>query len=57
MLEADILALDDAGLGRLGERIEKLRARYAAVSHPGAAEVLKWLNFSYRVSSEDVATQ
>ncbi|MFS0772284.1 beta-N-acetylglucosaminidase domain-containing protein [Sphingomonas sp. 1P08PE] len=57
MLEADILALDDAGLGRLGGRLEKLRERYAAVSHPGAAEVLKWLSFSYGVSSEDVATQ
>jgi hypothetical protein len=44
MLEEDLLALQDRGLDRLGEARERLRRRYAAVDHPMAAEVVRWLD-------------
>lgn len=44
MLEQDLHALQDCGFDQLGDDRERLRARYAAVDHPMAAEVVRWLN-------------
>lgn len=44
MLEADLHALQDRGIEHLGDDRARLRARYAAVDHPMAAEVLGWLD-------------
>jgi hypothetical protein len=44
MLEADLHALQDRALDQLGEDRERLRMRYAAVGHPMAAEVVRWLS-------------
>ncbi len=44
MLEADLIHLQDQGLERLGEERTRLRERYAAVEHPMAAEVVRWLD-------------
>ena len=49
MLEQDLHALQDRGLDPLGDDRERLRARYAAVDHPMAAEVLRWLDGADRV--------
>jgi hypothetical protein len=49
MLEADLLLLQDVGLDHLGEERARLRARYAASSHPMAAEVVGWLDGRYTV--------
>jgi hyaluronoglucosaminidase len=58
MLTADMLTFDDGGLGRMtDDRRQKLRARYVAVDHPAAREVVRWLDGGYAVSAEDVATQ
>jgi hyaluronoglucosaminidase len=58
MLQADMLSLDDGGLGRMtDERRATLRERYAAVDHPAAREVAEWLDGRYGVSAEEVATQ
>lgn len=43
MLERDLHALQDRGLGRLGEDRDRLRQRYAVVDHPMAAEIVRWL--------------
>lgn len=43
MLEEDLHALQDRGFHDLGEERECLRRRYAAVEHPMAAEVVRWL--------------
>lgn len=56
-LREDLLAMQDTGLHRLGEKIEALRSKYAAFDHPAAREVLKWLDGSYAVSAEVVQTQ
>lgn len=47
LLEDDLLALQDEGLERLGADRERLRARYAPVDHPMAAEVVRWLDGAY----------
>jgi hypothetical protein len=44
MLERDLHALQDRGLGLLGDDRDRLRQRYAAVDHPMAAEVVRWLD-------------
>ena len=47
MLEADLLALQDLGLDHLHAERERLRARYLAVDHPMAVEVVRWLDGAY----------
>jgi hypothetical protein len=43
MLERDLHALQDRGLDQLGDDRDRLRQRYAAVDHPLAAEIVRWL--------------
>jgi hyaluronoglucosaminidase len=57
MLQADLLTLNNSGLDRLTERLPKLRARYAAIDHPGAAEVVQWLDGGYAITGEMLQTQ
>jgi hypothetical protein len=57
MLDEDILALQDVGLFRLGERRKSLRARYAAIDHRAAREVVAWLDDAYAITDEQVKTQ
>jgi hyaluronoglucosaminidase len=57
MLDEDILALQDVGLFRLGERRKTLRARYAAIDHAAAREVVAWLDDAYAITDEQVKTQ
>jgi hypothetical protein len=44
LLERDLHTLQDRGLGLLGDDRDRLRQRYAAVDHPMAAEVVRWLD-------------
>lgn len=53
----DVLTLQDVGLDRLGEREALLRERYAGVDHPGAREIIAWLDGEYRITDEIVQTQ
>ncbi len=57
MLQADMLSFQDSGLERIAERIPKLRARYAAVDHPVAVEVVDWLDGGYAITGEMLQTQ
>ena len=54
---ADLLLLNDTGLDRLGGAAEKLRARYAAIDHPGAREIVDWLDGGYRITQEIIDMQ
>ncbi|MDT9599529.1 beta-N-acetylglucosaminidase domain-containing protein [Sphingosinicella rhizophila] len=56
MLRRDLIALQDRGLDRLGDRRAALREHYAGWDHPGAAEILAWLDGAYE-PDEDVLTQ
>ena len=53
----DLLTLQDRGRDRLGDRIDKLRERYAAFDHPAAREILAWLDGEWELGDEDVLTQ
>jgi len=53
----DVLFLQDVGLDRLGEKEKVLRERYAGVDHPGAREIMAWLDGAYRITDEIVQTQ
>jgi hypothetical protein len=44
MLERDLHDFQDRGLDQLGDDRDRLRARYGAVDHPMAAEVVRWLD-------------
>jgi hypothetical protein len=52
MLRDDLLFLQDVSLDRLGTRADKLRARYSAIDHPAAREVVAWLDGEWRFKSE-----
>jgi hypothetical protein len=56
-IQRDILTLQDRGLDRLGERKAALRERYAAFDHPGAREIVAWLDGHWNVTDELVQTQ
>ncbi len=57
MLRDDLIPLQDTGHERLGEKHEALRVRYAAVDHPAAREVVRWLDGADLMSAEEVRTQ
>ncbi|MET0395467.1 MAG: beta-N-acetylglucosaminidase domain-containing protein [Longimicrobiaceae bacterium] len=56
-LREDLLVLQDVGLDRLGEREAALRERWAGVDHPGAREIVGWLDGEFRITDEIVQTQ
>ena len=56
-IRRDLLALHDRGLERLGERRARLRERYAGFDHPGAREIVAWLDGYWEVTDEEVQTQ
>lgn len=53
----DLLALQDRGRDRLGDRMERLRERYAAFHHAGAREIVAWLDGKWVVTDAEVQTQ
>ena len=57
MLQADLIALQDVGHDRLGDRIATLRARYAQIDHPAAREVVRWLDGRDLMTDAEVQTQ
>jgi hypothetical protein len=53
----DLLLLQDRGRDRLGDRLPRLRERYAAFDHPGAREIAQWLDGRWEVRESLVQTQ
>lgn len=56
-IRLDLLTLQDRGRDRLGERMPRLRERYAAFDHPAAREILGWLDGRWEVTDTLVQTQ
>jgi hypothetical protein len=56
LLESDLLWLQETGLAHLGERAQRLRARWAAQAHPAAQEIVAWLDGKYAITSEEMLT-
>ena len=57
LVREDLLTLQDIGLDRLEAKAATLRERYAGVDHPGAREIISWLDGGYRITDEIVQTQ
>jgi hyaluronoglucosaminidase len=57
MLREDLLTLQDIGLDRLEDKAKVLRDRYEKIDHPGAREIIAWLDGEYRITNEIVQTQ
>jgi hypothetical protein len=54
-LRANLSQFQDTGLDRLGaETKAKLRERYAAFDHPGAREVVAWLDGAWQISRAEI---
>jgi hyaluronoglucosaminidase len=49
-----LTALQDLGLEHLGEGVERLRARFAAIDHPAAREIVSWLDGAWRITREEM---
>ncbi len=57
-VERHLSQFNDWGLDRLEPgAIARLRQRYAAYDHPGAAEIVAWLDGDYRMTREMMAAQ
>jgi hypothetical protein len=54
---ADVMTLQDTGLDRLAERKAALVERYSAFDHPGAREIVDWLQGGYAITGEELQTQ
>jgi len=53
MVQGHLSPLQDVGLEHLeADAVERLRARYAAFDHPGAREIVAWLEGDYRITRE-----
>lgn len=57
LLRQDLPALQDVGLERLGARADRLRARYLAIDHPAAREIVRWLDGADLMTDDEVQTQ
>ena len=57
MLQQDMNLFEDGGLLRMGERKLELRAKYAALDHPAALEIVDWLDGNYAITGEMLQTQ
>jgi hypothetical protein len=57
-VERTLLLLEDAGLdGITEEQKTRLQARFAAFDHPGAREILAWLDGAFAIGAEELQTQ
>lgn len=57
MLRNDLLSFQDLGLSKLESRLDALIARYGAIDHAGAREIVSWLSGKYAITGEEVQTQ
>lgn len=54
VVQGHLSLLQDTGLDRLGERAQRLRARYQEFDHDGAREIVDWLDGAWAITREDM---
>lgn len=54
VVESRLTALQDVGLDNLGDGAARLRARLADIDHPGAREIVAWLDGAWRITREEL---
>jgi hyaluronoglucosaminidase len=58
IVQGHLSALQDTGLDNLEpDSVERLRIRYAAFDHPGAREIVAWLDGAYHITREMIEAQ
>ena len=58
LIEADLASLQDEGREKLpAARTDELRARYQAIDHAAAREIVDWLEGHWIITGEAVMTQ
>jgi hypothetical protein len=53
LVRGDLMLFQDLGI----ERAQGLQERYAAFDHPGAREIVAWLDGHWRITREEMAVQ
>jgi hypothetical protein len=53
LVRRDLMLLQDMGI----ERAQGLQDRYAAFDHPGAREIVAWLDGAWRITRDEMSTQ
>ena len=53
LVRGDLMLLQDLGI----ERVQGLQERYAAFDHPGAREIVAWLDGHWRITREEMSAQ
>jgi hyaluronoglucosaminidase len=51
-VQGHLSLFQDQGLDRLGDAAARLRARFDAIDHPGAREIVDWLDGAWRITRE-----
>jgi hypothetical protein len=49
-----VTSLQDVGLDKLGDAAARLRSRFAQFDHPGAREIVAWLDGAWRITREEI---
>ena len=57
LVHEDVLVLQDVGLDRLDDKAVRLYERYSTIDHPGAREIIEWLNGGYRITDAIIQEQ
>ncbi|MGD0142752.1 MAG: beta-N-acetylglucosaminidase domain-containing protein [Rhizomicrobium sp.] len=53
LVRGDLMLFQDLGI----ERAQGLRERYAGIDHPGAREIVAWLDGAWRITREEMSLQ
>ena len=56
-VDHDLQLLQDVRLDKLGRFAAKLRSRYCDLDHPGAREIIAWLDGRWRITHDEIAEQ
>ncbi len=54
LVESRLSAFQDVGLEHLGDGAARLKARLASIDHPGAREIVAWLDGAWKITRDEL---
>lgn len=54
LVESRLSAFQDVGLEHLGGGVARLKPRFASIDHPGAREIVAWLDGAWTITREEL---
>ncbi len=54
LVKSRLSAFQDVGLEHLGDGVARLKARFASIDHPGAREIVAWLDGTWTITREEL---